>query len=355
MQMSLLDPDAGMVALDEAPTARLLLPANASREEWEQARRRGIGGADIAGIFGLAGKWSSPRHVYEEKHGRSTFRESEPAEIGTEIEGFIAHMFRKRAGLRVTEPPGTLVNIDRDWMRANVDRFVLDAEGRVVAPLECKNRGEYQADEWEDGAVPDAPALQTYWYMAVGGWDHGYVAALVGGNKFRWVRLERDEEIIGQLVETCGTWYQRHVVEGAPPPADGLEGTTALLAKLWDADETGIARVGVAEALRLRADYHKRKQAVKDAEEALRVVENKMRLAAAENEVVEADGVAVWTVKQNSTFAPKRFAEEEPELAAEYTRMVPAVDTDRLKADHPTIYRRYRARQLRVPAKAKGL
>lgn len=354
MQMSLLDAEAGMVALDEAPTARLLLPFDASREEWEQERRRGIGGSDVAGIFGLGGKWSSPRHVFEEKHGRSPFRESEPAEIGREIEDFIAHMFTKRAGLRVSTPPGTLVNLDRPWMRANVDRFVLDGEGRVVAPLECKNRSEYQADEWED-SVPDAPALQTYWYMAVGGWDHGYVAALVGGNKLRWHRLERDEEIIAQLVETCGTWFRRHVVEGTPPPADGLEGTTALLARLWDCEEDAIAEVGVDEAIRLRAEYQKRKQAVKDAADELRLVENKMRLAAGANEVVKANGVPVWSNKQNSTFAPKRFAEEQPELAAEYTRMVPAIDTDRLKDERPDIYRMYRARQLRVPANAKGL
>lgn len=354
MQMSLLDQEAGMVALDEAPTARLLLPSTASHEEWEQERRRGIGGSNVAAIFGLGGKYSSPRHVYEEKHGRSPFRESEPAEIGREIEDFIARMFTKRAGLRVSSPPGTLVNLDRPWMRANVDRFVLDAEGRVVAPLECKNRSEYQADEWEDG-VPDAPALQTYWYMAVGGWDHGYVAALVGGNKLRWHRLERDEEIIAQLVETCGTWFQRHVVEGTPPPADGLEGTTALLARLWDCEEDAITEVGVDEALKLRADWHKRKQGVKAAAEELRLVENKMRLVAGANEIVKANGVPVWSNKQNSTFSPKRFAEEQPELAAEYTRMVPAVDTDRLKDEKPAIYRQYRARQLRVPANAKGL
>lgn len=208
---------AARVTVQEGPAATLLLGRRASRKKWEAVRREGIGGSDVAALFGLAGKYASPRHVFEEKHGRPTFRETEPAEIGREIEAFIARMFTKRSGLKTRMPSGMIQNIARPWMRANVDRYVLDAEGRIVAPLELKNRSEYQADDWEDG-VPDGPALQAHWYMAVGGWDHAYVAALVGGNKLRWFRLERDEEIIEELVGHCEAWYQRHIVDGFPPP-----------------------------------------------------------------------------------------------------------------------------------------
>lgn len=353
---TMMQSELAVLPAPETPTACLGLGADAPQEQWEAFRREGIGGSDVAALLGLAGKYTSPRHVYEEKHGRPTFVETEAAEIGREIEDFIASMFSKRADLETAVTPGTYVNLDRPWMRANVDRFVLnpDGSGAVIAPLECKNRSEYQIDDWEDG-VPDAPAIQCYWYMAVCGWDHGYVAALVGGNKLRWHRLERDEDIIGELVEHCEGWFQRHVVEGAPPPADGLEATEKLLARLWEVTPETIAEISVDEARRLRAEHAKATQAVEDATAYLRRVQNEMRLAAGANEIVKAGGVPVWTNKQNSTFAPKRFRTEQPELAARYTHMVKAIDTDRLKADDEAMFRRYRARQLRVPAKAKGI
>ncbi|MFJ6014536.1 YqaJ viral recombinase family protein [Streptomyces sp. NPDC092952] len=345
-----------MTTLVDAPTARLLLPADASREEWETVRRSGIGGSDVAGILGLAGKYNSPRRVYEEKHGRSTFVDTEPAEIGREIEDFIAMMFSKRSGLDVAVPPGTLQNIERPWMRANVDRYVIGSDGCPVVPLECKNRSEYQLDDWEDG-VPDAPAIQCYWYMAVGGWSHGYVAALVGGNKLRWHRLERDEEIIGELVEHCEQWYERHIVEGFPPPADGLEDTMNLLARLWEVEPEAVAEVDAETAKKLLDDHTRLTDRVKAAQDEVRKVENEMRLIADKNEIVkDSNGGVVWTNKQNSTFAPKRFREERPDLAARFTHKVDALDMDRLKTEEPEVYRAFRARQLRPtkPTKPKA-
>jgi putative phage-type endonuclease len=343
----------------EAPAARLLLPSGdlndpAYRRKWEMTRLDGIGGSDVAGILGLAGKWNSPRRVYEEKHGRSTFKDTEPAEIGREIEDFIAMMFAKRSGLDVTMPPGTLQNVERPWMRANVDRYVLGSDGCPVVPLECKNRSWYQLDQWEDG-VPDAPAIQCYWYMAVGGWPHGYVAALVGGNRLIWHRLERDEEIIAELVDHCEQWYQRHIVEGFPPPADGLEDTTILLSRLWDVEPEAVAEVDAAKAQQLLAEHERTTAAAKVAADEVRRVENEMRLIAGANEIVKADGQIVWTNKQNSTFAPKRFREERPDLAARFTHTVEALDMERLKAEEEVVYRQFRARQLRVvkPPKAK--
>lgn len=338
--------------IPEAPTARLLLPASASREEWEATRRAGIGGSDVAALLGLGGgKYTSPRHVYEAKHGRPDEVNSEAAEIGTEIEDFVAHLFSKRSGLNVATPHGTLVHNEHPWMLANVDRYVLDDTGAVAGPLELKNRSEYQIDDWEDGAVPDAPAIQLHWYLAVGGWSHGYVAALVGGNKLRWSRLERDEEMIGYLVDYCGTWYQRHIVEGFPPPADGYEATTNLLAKLWSVKAETIAEIDVAKAKELRARRAELKEREKTLADELRTVENEMRLLTEDHEVAKAGGKAAWSWKANGTFASKRFTEAEPELAAAYTHLVPALDLDRLKAEEPAVYDRYRARVLRVPAK----
>ncbi|MGW7710920.1 YqaJ viral recombinase family nuclease [Streptomyces sp. NPDC054771] len=333
----------------DAPTARLLLPADAPEAQWHAARAGGIGGSDVAAILGLD-KYRGPRHVYEDKHGRPTFQGNEAAEIGTEIEDFIARMFSKRSGVPIAMPPGTLVHVDHDWMRVNVDRYTCDPTGAVTGLLECKNRSAYQIDEWEEG-VPDAPALQTHWGMAVGGWSEGYTAALVGGNRLLWYRLERDEELIEYLIDFLGRWFQRHIVEGFEPPADGLESTTALLSKMWSVTPETVAEIDVAKAKELRAQALDLKAQAKKVAEELRTVENTMRLLTGENEVAHADGKTAWSWKANGSFSTKKFAEAEPELAAAYTHMVPALDVDRLKAEQPEKYAAYRARVLRIPTK----
>lgn len=337
----------------DAPTARLILPASASREEWDAVRRSGIGGSDVAAILGMD-KYRPPRRIYEAKHGRPDEGDSEAAEVGREIEDFIATMFSKRSGIPTAPTPGTLANLTRPWMLANVDKYALDPHtSAVVAPVECKNRSEHQADDWERG-VPDVPAIQCFWYMAVGGWSHGYVAALIGGNKIRYYRLERDEELIGYLISYCERWWQRHIVEGWPPPPDGHPATKDVLARLWDVRPDDVVDVDRERARQLRARREELRAQAKAVQQELDLVENTMRLICGEAGTARAGRDTAWTYKRTGTFASSRFREEKPELAAQYTRMVPAIDTARLKADHPEIYEQYRARVLTVPP-AKGL
>ncbi|MFG2404187.1 YqaJ viral recombinase family protein [Streptomyces brevispora] len=333
----------------DAPTARLLLPSDAPEEQWHAVRRSGIGGSDVAAILGLD-KWRGPRHVFEAKHGRDVEGDNEAMEFGRELEDVIARSFSRRSGVPIITPPGTLVHNENAWMLANVDRYALDDAGVVVAPVECKNRSEYQADEWEDG-VPDTPAIQAHWYMAVGGWDYAWVTALIGGNRLRFHRLERDEELIGYLTEHCGTWYQKHVVEGFPPGPDGLEATKDLLGRLWTAKPEDIVDVDRDRAVELRGDRARLKAEIKALDSALTTVENEMRLINEAAEVAKVGNGVAWSWKQNGNFAAKRFREAHPELAAELTRVVEELDVDRLKEEHPDLYTAFRARVLRVPAK----
>ncbi|WP_229879215.1 YqaJ viral recombinase family nuclease [Streptomyces echinoruber] len=336
-----------------APTARLLLPADASEEQWHEARRGGIGGSDVAAILGLD-KYRGPRHVFEAKHGRPVEPDaelSEYAEIGQEIEQFVSYLFTKRTGIPAVPTPGTLVHVEHEWMRANVDRYALDPQtGEVVAPVELKNRSEYQIDEWEDG-VPDGPALQAHWYMAVGGWPYAWVAALVGGNKLRCHRLERDDELIETLIDVCGKWYQRHVVEGYPPPADGLEATKNLLGRLWEVKPNEIVEVPRDKAVKLRRRRASLIEQIKALDAERTTVENEMRLINEAAEIAKVDGKIAWSNKQNGTFAEKRFREQHPDVAALYTTTVEVLDVERLKAERPDLYQKFRARVLRVPTK----
>ncbi|MCF3960337.1 YqaJ viral recombinase family nuclease [Streptomyces fuscigenes] len=337
-----------------APTARLVLPAGdqndpAFRAEWEATRRMGIGGSDVAAILGLD-KYRGPRHVYEEKHGREIVRDNEAMEIGREIEDFIARLFSKRTGVPVATPPGTIAHVDHAWALVNIDRDTLDQDGQVVGPLECKNRSEYQLEEWEEGA-PDAPALQAHWGITVGGYQRGYVAALVGGNKLRWHVIERDQAMVDHLLEYCAAWHERHILEGFPPPVDGLETTKDLLGRLYEVKPEAIAEVDLGKARDLRSRRKALDEQVKALSEEKTAVENEMRDLAGTAELVRVGAATAWTWKANGNFNERDFRAQYPDLAADLTTTVEVLDMARLKAEHTAAYDACRGRRLFVPKK----
>lgn len=344
-----------------APTARLVLPNGdldnpEFRARWEETRRAGIGGSDVAAILGLD-RYKGPRHVYEEKHGQEVARDTEAMEIGREIEDFIARYFSRRSGVPIATPPGTLAHVDRPWALVNIDRYALwdpslypDDLRAIAGPVECKNRSEYQLEEWEEGP-PDAPALQCHWGTAVGGFDIGYVVALVGGNKLRWHVVERDEEMVEHLLDYCGKWYERHVLEGFPPPVDGLEATKDLLGRLWEVKPEAIAEIDLAKAKELRARRADLKARIKALAYEATAVENEMRDTAGPAQVVKVGAATAWTWKANGNFSETDFREKYPEAAAACTKTVEVLDLDRVKTDYPDEYADCRGRRLHVPAK----
>ncbi|KUN37889.1 endonuclease [Streptomyces longwoodensis] len=322
------------------------------RRRWEKVRRTGIGGSDVAKILGL-NKYAGPRHVFEEKHGRPVPLDdqvAEYAEIGLEIEDFISHLFTKKTGIPAVPTPGTLAHVDRPWMRSNVDRYALDPDtGTVVAPVELKNRSAYQLDDWKDG-VPDAPALQVHWNMAVGGWPYGWAVALVGGNTLRFHRIERDEELIQTLIDVCGTWFQRHVIEGRPPQADGLEATTELLGQLWKVKPGDVIEVSRVKAEKLLARRKRLIEQIEELDGQKTAVENEMRLiCGGKAAVAQVDGKKAWSYAPDGNVSAKKLQKEYPKVAAECRKTVEQVDVALLKEKYPKVYEACRGRVLRVP------
>lgn len=335
------------------PTAVLVAPPGISEQEWHGVRATGIGGSDVPAILRMD-RYRSPWHVWQAKRGHADSSDSEAARMGRKLEGFIADEFAERAGFTLADPVGTLAHHERPWMLANIDRLVLEApivEAGLpmrIAPLECKNRSEYRAADWKDG-VPDEPALQAHWYLGVTGYDHAWVAALLGGNRLRYYRLERDQELIDELVAYCGRWWEEHVLAGVRPPADGSRATTDLIARLWEAAPEATCEVDASRTLVLLTRRARLKAELTKTGSELDEVENELKVALGEAEVAMIGGRTAYTWVANGSFRAKTFRAEQPDLASTYVKNLRVVDTGRLAADHPEIYRRYRARVLHVP------
>ncbi|MGW4889644.1 YqaJ viral recombinase family nuclease [Streptomyces murinus] len=339
------------------PTARLLLAAGAPEHAWHEAREKGVGGSDVAAILGMDGHGGALR-VWLEKTGQAPERHDarleRAARRGHRLESLVAEFFAEESGLVVLDSPGTLQHVDHPHWIANPDRLTAADDGQArdeLGVLECKSRTWRSArnEGWHGDQAPDRPAIQAHWYLTVTGYQHAHVAGLID-DELEWWRLERDEELCALLADAVDRFWHDHVLAGLPPKPDGTDATTELLARLWNAREEATVEVDPVETMLLKQRRRELREEIAGRADELGEVENRMRQLAGDAEVATIGGTTAYTWRQNGQFAIARFREAEPQLAAEYTHLVPAVDTDRLAQEHPAIYRKYRARVLRVPS-----
>ena len=170
---------------------------NLTDAEWLDMRRAGIGGSDIATLFNL-NPWKSQTYLYMEKRGEiepDDLSDNEAVYWGHQLEDMIAKEFQKRNGLKVMKNNFVLCHDEYDYLRANIDREVIDPQrGRGV--LEIKTTNEYNREEWEGTHIPNAYMLQIQYYLGITGYSFAHVAVLIGGNKYRQWAINRDDDLI---------------------------------------------------------------------------------------------------------------------------------------------------------------
>ncbi|AWC45822.1 hypothetical protein CG477_016795 [Bacillus cytotoxicus] len=201
-----------------------------TREEWLEIRRQGIGGSDLAAVLNLS-DWNSPMSLYLDKIGELKEKpQSEYAYWGNVLEDIVAREFTKRTGLKVRRKNEMLRSKKYPFMMANIDRELI---GRKEG-LECKTTSEYKRGEWKGDNIPTQYILQCQHYMAVTGYKRWHIAVLIGGNKFEFKTIERDEDIIKMAIKKCDVFWNNFVAKRIPPAVDGLKPTTDSLKEIYE-------------------------------------------------------------------------------------------------------------------------
>ncbi|CAL9663890.1 hypothetical protein SUDANB1_07113 [Streptomyces sp. enrichment culture] len=212
--------------------ATVVLGPDAPREEWHAVRKSGIGGSDIAAICGL-NPWTSPLEIWLKKTGQTVPPRqdailSEAAEMGHELEPVTARRFSKITSLPIFENPGTLRMPNIPWALVNLDRTT--EEDGLPGVVELKSRSSYALNDWLEEPPVDVQ-VQTQWQLMVTGWSFGYTAALLGGQRTIVHRIERDEQLIDDLL-AIGAEFWGWVETGTQPPLDGSHATGQLLDRI---------------------------------------------------------------------------------------------------------------------------
>lgn len=290
---------------------------NMSRQEWLKLRQTGIGGSDAGTILGI-NKWKSPIQLYFEKTQPELKQEIDNEYIywGNVLEDVVAKEFTERTGKKVRKVNKMFRHPKYNFMLANIDRAVVGEK----AVLECKTTSEYNKEAWKEDEIPDSYIAQVQHYMAVTGYEKGYIAVLIGGNKFIWKEIERDEELINIIIQEEKYFWENYILGDDIPPVDGSVATTEFMKfKYQDSVDTQ-AVLDENDEMIIKA-LNQIKEEEKELKEQKAKYENQIKNKLGENQFGISQNYQVsWKTQKSSRFDRKKFKEEYPELDEQYTR-----------------------------------
>ncbi|MDI1302505.1 MAG: YqaJ viral recombinase family protein [bacterium] len=309
---------------------RLVSTKGMDRETWLRLRKHGIGSSDAAAAVGL-NPYQSMLELWLIKTGRDAELpkvdpndETSPMYWGTLLEPIVAEHYTKHSGHRVRRINAVLQHPDPDknWMLANIDREIMGASD--VQLLECKTAGEFGSRLWKDG-VPEYVQCQVQHQLAVTGKQAADVCVLICGQEIRVYRIERDEDLIGNLIELERQFW-RYVETDTPPPTDGSDSAARALQCLYPRDNSTTLDCSEDEALsgdfNELLDLRDQISSLSDRESKL-----KQRIQSAMGEASRAvfsQGSISWKRSKDSTgLDVTKLLTDQPELQQAYPLIKP--------------------------------
>ncbi|MEI7474711.1 MAG: YqaJ viral recombinase family protein [bacterium] len=303
--------------------ATVLQPQAFTNEE----RQKYIGGSDISAVMGL-NRWKTPLKLWAEKTGKiepADLSNVDAVKMGNTLEEFVAQQFSTETGKTVRRAPKKYTHKEYDFMGANIDRLVTGTDEL----LECKTCSLWKKDEWGGDDIPQEYILQVMWYLGITGRKTGYIAVLIGGQHFRYKKIDFDSELFETMIEQALEFW--NCVQNDIPPAI-LPADSETLLELYPSHS-----VDIIENMEIEdkvAYLQELKMHIKSMQDEQKEIETELKNIINENMGVKTPNYVVTWKEQTS----KR------------------VDTQRLKDDG--IYEQYLSesstRVLRI-AKNKGV
>ena len=288
-----------------------------SYQSWLGLRSAGVSGSDCASCCGLS-PWKSAHELWQEKALGLVQQqpENDAMIFGRLLEPIVISEFTRRSGMTVHQMPAMLRHPKHNFMLGNVDGIV-ESKDRGYGVFEAKTTA-YADSSW-DLSAPDHYILQLQHYMAVTSLKWACICVLISGSRIRWNIIDRDDDLIADLIK-LETAFWRYVVDKIPPPVDGSAACSELLARKYPKSTNTTPLILPSEADEWITEWHNAKSDEETAAERKRLAENKLKEAIGEHEkAISPTGITVtWKTQQSSR-----------------------IDTARLKANELSVWERY--------------
>lgn len=284
-----------------------------------EARVNSIGGSDAAVATGIS-PYKTPLELYFEKVGINDapdISNNDAVYWGSRLEDIIAEEYQRRSGNVCKFPKQTFTHAKHTFMTAHIDGDITSLDKTL---LECKTANLYLEKEWGDTDTDQIPLhyiVQTQHYLSVLGYDYAHVAVLIGGQDYRIYKLQRDEELIDDLIRAESVFWER--VKNHNPPAPSNNDDLKLLYGI-DSGKAIEATQEIRESVAALKAMKKEIKAKTTEQEALEfTIKSYMKDAAILTVAELPKPILTWKTQDNNRFQVGDFRSEHPELCTEFT------------------------------------
>lgn len=294
---------------------KLVSTLKLAKGEWLKYRKQGIGGSDAGAVCGM-NPYCTAMQVYQDKITEETEDiDNEAMRQGREFEDYVARRFMEATGKKVRRANAMFYNEEYPFMLADVDRMVV---GENVG-LECKTASPYMAEKWSDGNIPISYYIQCLHYMAVCNADAWYIAVLIYGREFKYYRIERDEEMIADLIRIEKDFWENHVLKHQMPAPDGSKIADSVIAEYFkDSIAETIPLTGFNDKIKRRQELDK---LIGKMENEKKQIDQELKLYLGEAEIAENEQYRVsWKMVVSNRLDEKRLKEEQPDIYSRYRK-----------------------------------
>lgn len=296
---------------------RLISTTGLDKREWLAYRKQGLTGTDAGAIVGM-NPYISAFKVYQDKITDEIEEfDNESMRQGRDLEAYVAKRFEEHTGKKVKRANAIFYHPEHAWMLADFDRLIVGEK----AGLECKTVGAYSADKWKDGKIPLHYQLQVQHYLAVSGYESWYIAALILGREFIVHKIERDEDMIQDLITIEERFWTQHVLKHQPPEPDGSDNYTEMLNKKYKASAgKKMYLVGIQDELHRRKEIE---ELLAKLSHEKNEIDQKIKLQMQDASYGEAGNYQVsWVPYTQQRIDSARLKKESPEIYKTYTKTI---------------------------------
>jgi len=291
----------------------------------ENDRAKYLGASEAPAILGLS-PWAKPFDIWARKRGVSEHHFSSAAtRRGHHLEGAVLDWGAELAGLTEHVRGGDFDSLPvqgpRPFAAFHPDGWGMDKEGFHLIEVKTTR----SAKGWEDDAVPAVYAAQVRYQLACcpdfvkGAWVFCF-SSFADEVFVRYIPRDAKQE--QRILDLCEDWWDHHMIGGDAPSLDGSDSAEKWLRHLYpkqtrlleDADDEEATIVTELADIRAQAKVLKERE---------KLLAQQLKQCIGEREGVYVGDVGKVTWKWQSgreTFDRKRFAQDHPLLAQQYTK-----------------------------------
>ena len=294
---------------------KLVSTLNLDKESWLKYRKQGIGGSDAGAVCGLNPYRTAIQVYYDKTSDLIEDVDNEAMRQGRELEEYVARRFCEASGKKVRRANAMFYDEKNPFMIADVDRMIVGEN----AGLECKTASPYPEEKWRDDKIPLSYQLQCYHYMSVCNADSWYIAVLIYGRDFKYYKIERDDEVIENLIRIEKEFWNEYVLKQVIPDPDGSKTADVAIAERFkESKSITIPLTGFDERLERRQELL---SLLEKIETEKRQIDQELKLYLGDAEIAENESYRVsWKNISRSSIDEKRLKAEQPEIYEKYRR-----------------------------------